>query len=324
MRRALLSVAPWAVLAGCLYLVDLPVWVESPGGARSVLPLITIDGAPTYDSDGRLLLTTVNVGRANLYYALRAWLDPAAFVLSEEDVLPPGQTDEEYERLSLSQMDQSKIAGVAVALQHATDYPRDHGAGAIVQDVVPGSPADGLLFAGDLITEMEGEPLTDLDQMSRFIAYGGEGRTIQMRVRPLEGGESRHVSVRTVFDEQQQRPIIGIFPIANFPFDVAIESGRIGGPSAGLMWALGVTDLLTSLDLTGDRVIAGTGTVGLDGEVGPIGGIGLKVVAAERAGADTFLVPQENLAEARAAETDLKLVSILNVGQAITYLEDAA
>jgi PDZ domain-containing protein len=324
MRRALLSVAPWAVLAGCLYLVDLPIWVESPGGARSVLPLIAIDGAPTYDSNGRLLLTTVNVGRANLYYALRAWLDPAAFVLSEQDVLPPGQTDEEYERLSLSQMDQSKIAGVAVALQHATDYPREHGPGAIVQDVVPGSPADGRLFAGDLITEIEGEPLADLDQLGRVIRYAGERRTIRLRVRPLEGGESRDVSVQTVFDERQQTPIIGIFPVANFPFDVEIESGSIGGPSAGLMWALGVTDLLTSLDLTGDRVVAGTGTVGLDGDVGPIGGIGLKVVAAERAGADTFLLPQENLAEARAADTDLTLVSVLNVEQAIAYLEDAA
>jgi Lon-like protease len=320
-RRVLLALIPTAVLSLCLYLVDLPLWVEAPGGARSVLPLISIDGAPTFDSNGRLLLTTVSVGRANLYYALRAWLDPAAFVLAERDVLPPGQTDREYESLSLSQMDQSKIAGVAVALQQATDYPRAHGPGAIVQDVVPGSPAEGRLFPGDLIEEIDGEPLADVEQLGRVINYAGEGRAIRMTVRPLEGGTERDVSISTVFDDEAERPIVGIFPIANFPFEVNIESGRIGGPSAGLMWALGVTELLTSEDLTGDRVIAGTGTVDLQGNVGPIGGIALKVVAAEHAGAETFLVPLENLAEARGAETDMHLVSVQNVEQAISYLE---
>lgn len=289
-----------------------------------MLPLITIDGAPSYDSDGRLLLTTVNVGRANLYYALRAWLDPAAFVLTERDVVPPGQTDREYERLSLSQMDQSKIAGVAVALQHATDYPRAHGSGAIVQDVVPGSPADGRLFPGDLIVEIDGERLADVEELAKVISYAGEGRSIPMTVRPLEGGTERDVTVRTVFDEDAERPIVGIFPIANFPFEVTIESGRIGGPSAGLMWALGVTDLLTTDDLTGDRVIAGTGTVDLHGDVGPIGGIALKVVAAERAGAETFLLPEANLAEARGVDTELELVSVETVEQAISFLEGNA
>jgi PDZ domain-containing protein len=319
-----LALIPLATLSVCLYLVDLPLWVESPGGARSVLPLISIDGAPTYDSDGRLLLTTVSVGRANLYYALRAWLDPAAYVVEEEEVLPPGQTDREYERLSLSQMDQSKIAGVAVALERATDYPRVHGQGAIVQDVVPGSPADGRLFPGDLITEIDGEPLANLEELGKVITYAGEGRAIRMTVRPLEGGTEREVSVRTVFDEEAERPIVGIFPIANFPFEVTIESGRIGGPSAGLMWALGVTDLLTGEDLTGDRVIAGTGTVDLDGNVGPIGGITLKLAAAERAGAETFLLPQANLEEARGAETNMRLISVRSVEQAVGYLEDAA
>jgi PDZ domain-containing protein len=319
-----LTLVPSAVLASCLYLVDIPLWVESPGGARSVLPLIKIDGAPSYDSDGSLLLTTVSVGRANLYYALRAWLDPAASVLTDRQVLPPGQTDRDYERLSLSQMDQSKIAGVAVALEQNTDYPRVHGPGVIVQDVLPGSPADGRLFPGDLITELDGDPLADLDELSRVITYAGEGRTIGMTVRPLEGGPKREVSVRTVFDDEAGRPVVGIFPVANFPFGITIDSGRIGGPSAGLMWSLGVTELLTAEDLTGDHVIAGTGTVELDGNVGPIGGIALKVAAAERAHAETFLLPQANLAEARSVDTDMRLVPVLTVEQAIGYLEGDA
>ena len=321
MRRALLTLVPTAVLALCLYLVELPVWVESPGGARSVLPLIAIDGAPTYDSEGRLLLTTVNVGRVNLFHGLRAWLDPAATLLWERDILPEGLTDREYDRISLSQMDQSKIAAVAVALGRESAYPQEHGAGALVQDVVPGSPAEGSLFPGDLITHVGGRRLADLAGFRRSIDEAGTTRALRMTVRPLEGGTERSVALRPIHDKQLGRPVVGVYAVANFPFDIRIESGSIGGPSAGLMWALGVTDLLTPEDLTGDRAIAGTGTVDLEGNVGPIGGIGLKVRAAERADAEAFLLPQANLAEAREADSDVLLVPILTVDEAIEYLE---
>jgi PDZ domain-containing protein len=323
-RRLFLSLVPSAVLALCLYAVELPLWVESPGGARSVLPLIAIDGAPTYDSEGRLLLTTVNVGRVNLYYALRAWLDPAASVLSERDILPPGLTDREYDRISLSQMDQSKIAAVVVALERSSDYPQEHGRGALVQDIVAGSPAEGSLFAGDLITHIDDESLADLEGLRLAIDNAGTERPLRLTVRPLEGGTERTVRLRAVLDPQLDRPVIGVYTVANFPFEVQIESGSIGGPSAGLMWALGVTDLLTPGDLTGDRDIAGTGTVDLAGNVGPIGGVTLKVAAAEEADAETFLLPQANLAEARAVDTGLELVPVVTVEQAISYLEGAA
>jgi PDZ domain-containing protein len=324
MRRLLLTLIPSAVLVLCLYLVELPLWVESPGGARSVLPLIAIDGAPTYDSEGRLLLTTVNVGRVNSFYALRAWLDPAANLLSERDVIPPGQTDREYEQVSLSQMDQSKIAAVAAALERFTDYPEEHGQGAIVQDTVSGAPAHGRLFPGDLITEVNGEPLDDLAELDALIDQAGARGLLELVVRPLEGGPSRAVSLLPVRDVETGDPIIGIFTVAHFPFDVRIESGSIGGPSAGLMWALGVADLLTAEDLTGDRAIAGTGTVDLFGDVGPIGGITLKLQAAEKAEAEVFLLPQENLAEARTADADIQLVPVSTVEQAVSFLQGAA
>lgn len=323
-RRLLLSVVPSVVLALCLYVVELPLWVESPGGAKSVIPLIAIHGAPTYDSEGRLLLTTVNVGRVNLYYALRAWLDPAATLISEREILPPGLTDQEYDRISLSQMDQSKVAAVVVALQRSTAYPEEHGRGALVQDTIPGSPAEGALFAGDLITHINRQPLADLQALGRAIEDAGPGRPLRITVRPVEGGTERMVTLRPVLDPELDRPVIGVYTVANFPFDVEIESGSIGGPSAGLMWALGVTDLLTPGDLTDDRAIAGTGTVDLEGNVGPIGGITLKVQAAEEADADAFLLPQANLAEARTVDTDLELVPVATVEQAISFLEGAA
>ena len=323
MRRAVGVAAPVAALAVCLWAVQVPLFVESPGRAREVLPLIDVDGTETYGSEGRLLLTTVNLGRANLYEAFGAWLDPDADVIPEHDLIPPGGTDREFEAVARSQMDQSKIAGVAAGLEEVTDYPAVHGAGVIVQDVLPGAPADGLLFPGDLITEVDGNPLAGMDELRRLIAAAGTERTIRLRVHPVEGGRSRTVEVRPALVEGETRPVIGVATVENFPFEVRIESGAIGGPSAGLMWALGVTDLLTPEDLTAGRVLAGTGTVDLQGAVGPIGGVRLKILAAQRAGAAAFLLPRDNLAEARGAGAGLRLVPVSTVEDALDYLESA-
>jgi Lon-like protease len=319
-RRILLTGAPAAALAICLFAVELPVFVESPGSAREVLPLIDVDGAPTYGTRGRLLLTTVSLGRANVFESVAGWLDPNAAVLSEDEVLAPGQTDQEYDEASRSQMDQSKIAAVAVALEPLSDYPREHGSGVIVQDVLPGSPADGELYPGDLIVSIDGERLEGVGDLRRRIAQARTTSDLELRVRPLEGGELRTVTLRPARVAGEDRPVIGIASVPNFPFDVTISSGDIGGPSAGLMWAVGVTDVLTPGDLTEGRSVAGTGTVSLDGSVGPIGGVRLKIVAAEEAGAEVFLVPAANMTEARGAGDRIRLFSVATVEQAVDAL----
>jgi Lon-like protease len=323
MRRSLQVVAPAAALAVCLVVVELPLFVEAPGRPRSVLPLIDVDGTTTYQSEGRFLLTTVNVGRLSAFEALAAWIDPDAEVIPERDVIPPGQTDEEYERAARSQMDQSKIAAAAVALELLTDYPEEHGPGVIVQDVLPGTPAAGRLFPGDLITHLNGSALADLTQLREVIG-AAEGGSVTLRVRPVEGGSSSTVELQPTHVEGLDRPVIGIASVANFPFDIDIQSGTIGGPSAGLMWALGLIDTLTPEDLTSGDAIAGTGTVDLEGRVGPIGGVRLKVIGAEEAGAEVFLVPTQNLAEARGAEEGIELVAVATVEEARSFLEDRA
>jgi Lon-like protease len=321
MRRILLTLAPAVVLALCLYAVDLPYFVEGPGSAKAVLPLIDIDGTETYSSKGDYLLTTVNVGRVNVFDALAAWVDPTEHLVPEEAILAPGLSDREYERVVQSQMDQSKIAAVAVALERLTEYPRDHGPGAIVQDAIPGSPSEGKLFAGDLITTVDGDPLAGLAELRERVEEAGPSALLRLTVEPVEGGEARRVEIRPRLLPDAERPVIGVYTVANFPFQVRIESGTIGGPSAGLMWALGVIDLLTPGDLTGGRTLAGTGSVDLNGNVGPIGGVTLKLATAAKAGAESFLVPQGNLAEAREAGTDIELVPVSTVGQAVRALE---
>ncbi len=117
--------------------------------------------------------------------------------------------------------------------------------------------------------------------------------------------------------------MIGAVLVENFPFDIRIESDAVGGPSAGLMWALGLADLLTEGDLTGGRSIAGTGTIDLRGRVGPIGGVEKKVRAAQRAGAEMFFVPVENLAAARTTANGIRLVAVRSLGDALGHLEAA-
>lgn len=319
LARVALRLAPVAALAVAATSVDVPLFALSPGPARDVLPLIEVEGAPTYPPSGRLLLTTVEVDRATPLTALTGWLESDVEVVPEDRIIPEGETDEEHRRVSLSQMDESKIAAAAAVLERLTGYPEDHAPGALVQDVVPGTPADGLLFPGDLIVGVDGEPLEDVDALTAAIRAAGARRALELEVRA--GGEERSVTVRPVVDEELGRPIIGIVPVAAFPFDISIRSGRIGGPSAGLMWALGLYDLLTPEDLLGDREVAGTGTIGLDGKVGPIGGVRQKVVAAERAGAALFLLPRENLAAAREVAEEVELAPVGTLDEAVRVLQ---
>jgi PDZ domain-containing protein len=128
------------------------------------------------------------------------------------------------------------------------------------------------------------------------------------------------VTVTPAYDPKLKRALIGIVSVANFPFDISIQSGDIGGPSAGLMWTLGLIDILTPGDLTGGRTIAGTGEIGPDGTVYPIGGIEEKVVAARRAGADVFLVPVDNAAGARSVAREMTIVPVKTYRDALKYL----
>lgn len=319
MLRKLSVLGPVAVLAACLYFVPLPAFKEAPGPAHDVLPRIDIDGAPTYQPAGRMLFTTVNIARTNLYDAVSVAFDPDQVLVSEDLILPQGLTEEEYDRITLSKMSQSKIAAVVAVLRRLGEYPEEHGPGALVHSTLPGTPAHGRLFPGDVITAIDGDPVKDLADLDSSIQRAGPAATLRVRVQPLEGGgEPETVEVRTV--RSGGRAIIGIRAVANLPFDVSIESGGIGGPSAGLMWALGVMDLLTPGDLGGDRTVAGTGGIDLRGRVFPIGGVQLKILAAERAGADVFFVPRGNLEEARQVEPGIDVVAVADLGDALDYL----
>jgi PDZ domain-containing protein len=297
MRRALRSggLVIFVVGAFAVGWIPLPYYSFGPGPAREVTTLIHVDGAPTYGSSGRLVMTTIRFTQVTALSALVAWIDPERAVVGEEVIYPEGLTPSQEEQRAVSQMDQSKIDAAAVVLAQVTDYPKEHGTGALIEVVGEGCPADRHLFPGDVIRRIEGEPVESRREASRLIDAVPVGEPIEFRIEA--DGEVHDVHVARGRCPGNEAPLVGIVLVESFPFEIAIESGDVGGSSAGLMWAVGLYDLLTPGDLTGGRTIAGTGTIDLDGNVGPIGGIRDKVVAAREVGADILLIPRGNLDE---------------------------
>jgi Lon-like protease len=290
--------------------------------------IVAIEGRRTYPTRGKLDLTTVSVtaptAALNLGDALVAWFDPQRALVPRDLYYPPEQSVQQAQRESAVAMTSSQDAAIVAALNAlGHDVPFS----VQVRSVSEGAPAQGHLRVDDVITAVQGAPVQGAAQVSRLLQRVQPGDTATFAVR-REGRTVQVQSPTTESDEDPGRTLVGI-TIADdpqLPFDVSIELGeRIGGPSAGLMFSLAIVDKLTPGALTGGRHVAGTGTITLDGAVGPIGGIGQKLAGADDAGASVFLVPARNCAEARQADSgDLTLVRVRTLDTAIDALEQLA
>ena len=306
-KRVVLYVAIGAI-AGLAVTVYLPWYAVGPGPARAVQPLIRFEDRTRYESQGNFVMTSVRYTRLTGFDMLLAWLDPDRAIVARSVLYPDGEDVQVERDRAISQMDSSKLDASAVVLKTLEGYPKDHGDGVLVESVVTGCAADGELFPGDRILSIDGAPTDSYRQASRAIEAASTGSTLTFDLFREPCGDSA-------------MPLVGVRMINSFPFDVQISSGEIGGPSAGLMWALGLYDLLTPGDLTGGRTIAGTGQIAPDGTVIPIGGIEEKLTAAADAGATVFLVPQGNMEAARASGGHgLELVPVATFDDARAYL----
>ncbi|MEX0743303.1 MAG: S16 family serine protease [Actinomycetota bacterium] len=318
LRRAWLLVPLAAALAAVT--IYLPYYSIGPGPSKAVQPLIQFDDRPRYESEGSFVLTSVRFDQLTAYGVIVAWLDPDVSVVPRSDLFAPGETAEQERERSISQMDQSKLDAAFVVLEELTDYPREHGDGVLIESVVEGCAADGELFPGDIVQAIDGTEVDDVGDARRTIRTTPSGARLTFDV--TVDGEPETVSLVREPCGGSERPLVGVSMIESFPFDVRIQSGAIGGPSAGLAWALALYDLLTPGDLTGGRTIASTGQLGIDGTVYPIGGAGDKVVAAESTGATVLMLPGSNVEEARSAgESEIELVPVETFSEALAYLQ---
>jgi PDZ domain-containing protein len=298
--------------------IRLPYYAIGPGPARTVTPQIRYDGRPRYDPTGALEMTTVSYHQVTPLQAIAVWLQPDWALISQTELYPTGNVALENQR-SISEMDQSKIDATWVVLRRLTSYPKDHGKGALVESTVPDCSADGRLFPGDVVTAIDGHPVRDTADVRRILHDAKEGQPLSFRL-DVDGKVERATFARKPCGPHKKL-LVGFRSLDAFPFPISIDSGEVGGPSAGLMWALGLYELLTPGDLTGGRTIAGTGTIDLSGHVGPIGGIRDKVVAAEHAGATIFLAPADDMADLNGMDTGaMKVISVATFADALQAL----
>ena len=318
-----------AVAIAVSVLVPVPYVILGPGPTLNTLgkdssgqPLITISGHASYPTTGHLNLVTVSYqgcagNRFNIFTALVAWLNPHQAVVPESEICPAGQTQKQTQEQDTQQMTSSQQAATAAAL---TELHIPYSTQVVVMQPEKGFPAYGVLKAGDVITAVDGQPVTSQSGLTKLIYAHPVGSPLTLTI--TRDGQRHQVQVGT--KQSGGHPVMGvqITEEYKFPFQVKISVGDIGGPSAGMMFALGIIDKLTKMDLTAGRFIAGTGEIEPSGRVDPIGGIQQKMVGARNAGATIFLTPAANCADARGAvPAGLRLVKVSTLNQAVTYLE---
>ncbi len=299
MVSGFVTVALVAVIA----LIPVPYAIYAPGPVTNVLGLvgstrlISITGARTYQPRGTLDMTTVEVyggpGRQpSLPQVLSAWLSRTQAVVPQDQVFPPGQSATQVDTQNQVEMTDSQQSATAAGLREAgLTVPET----VTIAQVSDAAPAAAVLRAGDVITGIDGTSTVDSAAVRARVSALAADAPVTVQV--LRGGAT--LQQRTTTTSQDGRTILGVSLRTTFHFPVKVDFATrdVGGPSAGMMFALGIYDLLTPGELTGGEQVAGTGTIDPAGTVGPIGGIAQKLVGARSAGARWFLAPAANCAE---------------------------
>ena len=315
-----LLAATLGVLGGTL---PIPMVALGPGPTHDTLAevdgvaVVAIDGLPTFPTSGHLNMTTVAVtDRLTLFAALSSWASDRRQVVPRDTVYAPEKSDAQVQAESSEQFAASE-ANAEVAALTLLDVPTR----VVVGGLTENSPAAPTLQAGDELVAVSGSPVDSPQAVAEALVGTRPGQAVSVTYRRA-GVEA---SAEVVLGSSPDRPqgLLGIRPgIEPVDGDITISLGDIGGPSAGLMFALAVVDKLTPGELTGGRFVAGTGTITPDGVVGPIGGIPFKMRAARDEGATAFLVPADNCAEAAATAPDgLQLIRVATLAEAVAGLD---
>jgi len=333
-RAGWLMLGLTAVIAVGLALLPAPYVIDNPGPTFDTLgnvtvsdqdvPLIQISGAPTFDTSGELRLTTVTRSGnpdslPGWLDVVRGWFDPTRTVIPVDAAYPPGMTVEANLEAARVEMQNSQQESVAAALSYVgvpfTSL-------LVVTQAMEGGPSEGVIQPGDVILQAAKTPVSDVSQLREIIAESGTRTPLTLQL----SRDGRLVTVEVLprmSDGEIRVPMIGILVSGSyeFPLEVEIALENVGGPSAGLMFALGIVDKLTEEEITAGHVVAGTGTVNADGAVGSIGGIRHKMFGALEDGASVFLAPIGNCGDVAGHIPDgLQVYPVATLDDAVDVL----
>ncbi len=326
-------------------LIPVPYAEMSPGPTVNTLgehggePVLQISGRKTYATSGHLNMTTVRVTsadyRMNLVEAVYGWLAHDNKVVPHDTLYPDGKTEEESTQENAEEFSQSQESAKVAALKEL-DIPVK--SWVIVSTVVKDSPAEDRLHAGDVIKAVDGTAVKEPADVAKLVTKHKPGEDVVFTIVPAKEQAAAEKANRTATrtqdvkittatsdDSGEKRAIVGISAGTDhtFPFHIDIKLADVGGPSAGLMFALGIYDKLTPGSLTGGKFVAGTGTIDDAGKVGPIGGVEMKTVGARDKGAQYFLTPADNCAAAAEdTPSGLTLVKVNTIEDALGALKD--
>jgi PDZ domain-containing secreted protein/Zn-dependent protease len=295
--------ASGAVVLASLAVVPMPAYDIRPGAALNVPPLLST-GGPNTQPSGQLLMTTVSLSDLSAIQMVRAWFEPHHEIVQRSSLIPADMSPGDYGEVQLQVFRDSTRLAAAIALNAAGYSARIDGGGAVVRVVGKGGPADGKLEPGDIITAAAGHQVVSVGDLIQALQSAGANKEVTLVV--YRGDQRLTVRVQPEPPNAAGVPVLDVaiedaLPKVTLPFKVEISRRDIGGPSAGLMTALGVYTITSGDDLTRGRKIAGTGTIDRKGDIGPVGGVAEKVVAAANAGATLFLVPTADAQAAREA-----------------------
>ena len=306
-----------------LWFVPSNEYIFLPDPPRAVEPLVQVPGEKRTDENGGIYMVDIFVRKASLLERLIPGIHDGASLVPAKNVNPIGVSESQRIKQSQDEMSQSQKIAAAVALRQLGYKVNVKTNGVEVTAVYPGAPAAGKLEVGDVIVSVNGKAVETTADLQRLMRDVEPGDAVKFGVRRSGGVEQ--VDLDTVAStDQDRRAIVGVqidqSATIDLPVAIKINTGAIGGPSAGLAFSLDIVDELGKEDLDDDKKIVVTGALDLDGTVEPIGGIKQKTIAARDAHADLFLVPDDNAAEARRYADGLDVVPVSTFREALSIL----
>jgi len=310
-------------IAAALFVMPSNDYILLPDRARSVAPLIDVEGERPPRDDGGIYFIAVDVRKASLLERLIPSIHDGATLVPGDELLPPGVSESQRRQGELRAMTRSQQIAAAVALRKLGYKVRTEDVGVLVSGFVTGSPAIGKLQPSDVIVEVDGKPVHDRADLLGRVQAHEPGDELRVTVR--RGSDRKTLTIKTTSDPRDpKRAVLGVFVdpavTIKLPLDVKIDLGNVGGPSAGLAFALDLYDELGH-DINHGLKVAATGEIELDGTVAPIGGVKQKTIGVRRSGVDVFLVPAgENAREARKYAHGLRIIPVKSFQQALQSL----
>lgn len=325
----------WVALGALLFVVastavaftiiTVPYYLLEPGAVRPTTTAIVVEGTESYPPEGEIDFTTVAIRRdVTVWEWLFARFDDSVDIV-DKTVIDGHRTPDEQRRLTQLQMSQSQDDAVFVALRYLGYEVETLSFGAMVTTITAELPSAEVLELGDIVLSFAGEPVTDAASLVALTRRHRPGDIVEAEV--VREGDDDPVTVLVPLVEHPEEAGVAFIGIGvqnefdiSAPFVVAIDAGTVRGPSAGLAFTLGIIDVLTPGELTGGRHVATTGTIDRAGNVGRVGGVPQKVVAAREAGVEVFLVPSSEYDEALRYAGDMEVWPVDTLADALEAL----